>query len=167
MGHFDILLLQTLQNLVETALEAGAGDRFAGPGPLPGAPRQPLHLLLVDTLGEGLHHGLQLVEGGGPALPHLLHGHAPEPEVQAAQVGGLGRLLVAPGAGGAILSRDSETSNFLTLSLVSWLKTQMSQPFIHKYGKENTKTSKNVIKKRKLLLTVVLKHPVCIHSYIS
>ena len=113
MGHFDILLLQTLQNLVETALEAGAGDRFAGPGPLPGAPRRPLHLLLVDTLGEGLHHGLQLVEGGGPALPHLLHGHTQEPEVQAAQVGGLGRLLVAPGAGGAILSRDSETSNFL------------------------------------------------------
>ena len=62
MGHFDILLLQTLQNLVETALEAGAGDRFAGPGPLPGAPHRPLHLLLVDTLGEGLHHGLQLIE---------------------------------------------------------------------------------------------------------
>ena len=47
MGHFDILLLQTRQDLLETALEAGAGDRFAGLGTLPGAPGRPLHPLLV------------------------------------------------------------------------------------------------------------------------
>ena len=62
MGHFDILLLQTLQDLLETALEAGAGDRFAGAGMLSGAPGRPLHLPLVDTLGKGLHHGLVLCE---------------------------------------------------------------------------------------------------------
>ena len=61
MGHFDILLFQTPQDFLETALETGAGDCFAGPGMLPGAPGRPLHLLLVDTLGEGLHHGLQLI----------------------------------------------------------------------------------------------------------
>ena len=61
MGHFDILLFQTPQDFLETALETGAGDCFAGPGTLPGAPGRPLHLLLVDTLGEGLHHGLQLI----------------------------------------------------------------------------------------------------------
>ena len=38
MGHFDILLFQTPQDLLKTALEAGAGDCFAGPGTLPGAP---------------------------------------------------------------------------------------------------------------------------------
>ena len=75
MGHFDILLFQTPQDLLETAFEAGAGDRFAGPGTLPGAPGRPLYLPLVDTLGKGLHHGLELSEGGGPALPHLLHCH--------------------------------------------------------------------------------------------
>ena len=69
MGHFDILLFQTPQDLLETVFEAGAGDRFAGPGTLPGAPGRPLHLLLVDTLSAGLHHGLQLIEDGGPALP--------------------------------------------------------------------------------------------------
>ena len=58
MGHFDILLLQTPQDLLETALEAGSGDHFAGPGTLSGAPGRPLHLPLVDTLGKGLHHGL-------------------------------------------------------------------------------------------------------------
>ena len=62
MGHFDILLFQTPQDLLETALEAGASLCFAGPGMLPGAPGRPLHLLLVDTLGKGLHHGLQLIE---------------------------------------------------------------------------------------------------------
>ena len=71
MGHFDILLFQTPQDLLETALEAGAGDRFSGPGMFPGASGRPLHLLQVDTLGKGLHHGLQLIEGGGPALPHI------------------------------------------------------------------------------------------------
>ena len=90
MGHFDILLLQTPQDLLKTALEAGAGDRFAGPGTFPGAPGRPLHLLLVNTLGEGLHHGLQLIEGGLFALPHLLHCHPPEPEVKAAHVRRLG-----------------------------------------------------------------------------
>ena len=65
MGHFDILLFQPPQDLLETALKACAGDRFVGPGTLPGAPGRPLHLLLVDTLSEGLHNGLQLVEGGG------------------------------------------------------------------------------------------------------
>ena len=55
MGHFDILLLQTPQDLFETALEAGAGDRFAGSGTLPGALGRPLHLPLVDALGKGLH----------------------------------------------------------------------------------------------------------------
>ena len=90
MGHFDILLLQTPQDLLETALEAGAGNCFAGPGTLPGAPGSPLHLPLVDTLGKGLHHGLELSEGGGPSLPHLLHYHHPEPEVEAAHVGRLG-----------------------------------------------------------------------------
>ena len=58
MGHFDILLLQTPQDLLKTALEAGAGNRFVGPGTLPGAPGRPLHLPLVDTLGKGLHKGL-------------------------------------------------------------------------------------------------------------
>ena len=58
MGHFDILLFQTPQDLLETALEAGADDRFVGPGSLPGAPGRPLHLLLVDTLKAGLHYGL-------------------------------------------------------------------------------------------------------------
>ena len=96
MGHFDILLFQTPQVFLETALETGAGDCFAGPGTVPGAPGRPLHLLLVDTLGEGLHHGLQLIEGGLLALPHLLHCHPPEPEVKAAHVRGLGR----PGNGG-------------------------------------------------------------------
>ena len=74
MGHFDILLLQTPQDLFESALEAGAGDRFAGPGTLPGALDRPLHLPLVDALSKGLHHGLQLIEGGRPALPHMLQG---------------------------------------------------------------------------------------------
>ena len=74
MGHFDILLLQTTQDLFETALEAGAGDRFAGPGTLPGALDRPLHLPLVDALSKGLHHGLQLIEGGRPALPHMILG---------------------------------------------------------------------------------------------
>ena len=58
MGHFDILLLQTLQDLLKTALEAGAGDRFAGPGTFPGAPGRALHLPLVDNFAKGLHHGL-------------------------------------------------------------------------------------------------------------
>ena len=58
MGHFDILLLQTPPDLLETAIKAGAGDRFAGPGMLSGAPGRPLHLPLVDTLGKGLHQGL-------------------------------------------------------------------------------------------------------------
>ena len=58
MGHFDILLLQTPQDLLKTALEAGAGDRFAGPGTFPGAPGRPLHLPLVDNFAKGLHHGL-------------------------------------------------------------------------------------------------------------
>ena len=74
MGHFDILLPQTPQDLLETALEAGAGDRSAGPGTLPGAPGRPLHLPLVNPLGIGLHHGLQLIEGGGPALPQRIQG---------------------------------------------------------------------------------------------
>ena len=63
---------------------------------IPGAPGWPLHLLGVDTLGKGLHHGLELSEGGGPSLPHLLHYHHPEPEVEAAHVGRLGW----PGNGG-------------------------------------------------------------------
>ena len=58
MGHFDILLLQTPQDLLETALEAGTDNRFAGPGTHPGAPGRPLYLPLVDSLGKGLHHGL-------------------------------------------------------------------------------------------------------------
>ena len=65
MGHFDILLLQTPQDLLKTALEAGAGDRFAGPGTFPGAPGRALHLPLVDNFAKGLdnfakglHHGL-------------------------------------------------------------------------------------------------------------
>ena len=74
MGHFDILLLKAPQDLLETALEAGAGDRSAGPGTLPGAPGRPLHLPLVNPLGIGLHHGLQLIEGGGPALPQRIQG---------------------------------------------------------------------------------------------
>ena len=74
MGHFDILLPQTPQDLLETALEAGAGDRSAGPGTLPGAPGRPLHHPLVNALGKGLHHGFQLIESGGPALPHMILG---------------------------------------------------------------------------------------------
>ena len=74
MGHFDILLLQTPQDLLQSALESGAGDRSAGPSTLPGAPGRPLHLPLVDTLGKGLHHGLQLTEGGEPAVPHMIQG---------------------------------------------------------------------------------------------
>ena len=58
MGHFDILLFQTPQDLLETAFEAGVGDGIAGPFTLPGAPGRPLHLLLVDTLSAGLHRGL-------------------------------------------------------------------------------------------------------------
>ena len=61
MGHFDISLLQTPPDLLKTDLVAGASDRFAGPGTLPGAPGRPLHLSLVDALGKGLHHGLQLI----------------------------------------------------------------------------------------------------------
>ena len=39
---------------------------------------------------------LELREGGGPALPHLLHYHHPEPEVEVAHV----RRLGWPGNGG-------------------------------------------------------------------
>jgi len=91
-----ILLLDSVYNFSETALETAAADFFAGSGSLPGAPGRLHHLLLVHALGEGLHHSLQLVEGGRSALPDLLHGHPPEPEVQAAEVRGLGR----PGDGG-------------------------------------------------------------------
>ena len=38
MGNFNILSLWTLHNLLETSLEVGAGDHFAGPGTLSGAP---------------------------------------------------------------------------------------------------------------------------------
>ena len=38
MGHFNILSLWTLNNLLETSLEVGAGDHSAGPGTLAGAP---------------------------------------------------------------------------------------------------------------------------------
>ena len=75
MGHFYILLLQTPQDLLESYLEAGVHDCSAGPSMLPGAPRRPLHLPLVDALDKCLHHGLQLIEGGGPALPHMIQGH--------------------------------------------------------------------------------------------
>ena len=43
-----------------------------------------------STLGKGLPQGLELSEGGGPALPHLLHYHHQEPEVEAAHVRQLG-----------------------------------------------------------------------------
>ena len=39
---------------------------------------------------------LELREGGGPALPHLLHCHPPKPQVEAAHV----RRLGWPGNGG-------------------------------------------------------------------
>ena len=72
MGHFDILLLQTPQDLLESYLEAGVHDCSAGPSMLPGAPRRPLHLPLVDALDKCLHHGLQLIEGREPAVPHMI-----------------------------------------------------------------------------------------------
>ena len=66
MGHFDILLLQTPQDLLETALEAGAGDCSAGPGMLSGAPGRPLHLLLAVLLKP------QSVPAAQQGLQHLL-----------------------------------------------------------------------------------------------
>ena len=48
--------------LLETALEAGAGDRSAGPGTLPGAPGRPLHLPLVNPLPQLLLHPVLLVQ---------------------------------------------------------------------------------------------------------
>ena len=38
-----------------------------------GAPGLPLHLFWVNTPGKGLHHDLELSEGGEPAHPNLLH----------------------------------------------------------------------------------------------
>ena len=76
MGHFDILLLQTPQDLLKTALEAGAGDCFAGPCTLPGAPGRPLHLPLVDTLGKDLQKGLVTCEEEQAFHPQLAQGRS-------------------------------------------------------------------------------------------